>query len=121
MKKVQTNTTIITAMSPVIRSSSRKVQLVAKAVKRMSPKDAIAALSFMPKRAAEPLSKTITQAVANATNNLKIAEQKLRHMTIELREGPTMKRFRIGGRGRTKPVLKRTSQIVVKIAVEGEK
>lgn len=118
MKNTKVNTTIITAMSPVIRSSSRKVQLVAKSVKRMTPKDAISALSFMPKRAAEPLRKTIVQAIANATNNLKIAEQKLQHMTIELREGPTMKRFRIGGRGRTKPVLKRTSQIVVKIAVE---
>lgn len=108
----------VVATSPLVRTSVRKIQLVARAVKKMSPQDAIVALSMMSKRAAEPLRQTITQAVANATNNLKIGEKDLKSMDIEIQEGPTMKRFRIGGRGRVKPVLKRTSRITVKLMTD---
>lgn len=107
------------AMSPIVRQSVRKVNLVVKTIKRLSPAEALTVLSFMPKKAAGAVAKTITQAMANATNNLKLPEQQLRQMEIQVQEGPTMKRFRIGGRGRVKPVLKRTSRITVRLGAQG--
>ncbi len=70
-------------------------------------------------RAAGELIKTIKQAAANAKNNLKLAEETLKIKTIEVNEGPTIKRVRFGSRGRIKPVLKRTSRI--KVTIMGRK
>lgn len=109
------------AMSPLVRQSVRKVQLVARAVSRLRPQEALAALAFLPKQAAEPVKRTIAQAVANATNNLKLPERSLKRMEIQVQEGPTMKRFRIGGRGRVKPVLKRTSRVMIRLFADQEK
>ena len=118
---IQHQKQIVAATSPLIRASVRKLQLVARAVKKMAPREAIAALTMMPKAAAEPIRKTIVQAVANAANNFKINEKNLNAMNIEVQEGVTMKRFRIGGRGRVKPVLKRTSRVTVKLFTENGK
>lgn len=114
MSEIQETKTII-AKSPILRESARKIRLSARAIARMSPKEAVQSLGFLPNRPAEALRKTIKQALANATNNLKLPEQDLTTMNIQVEEGPTMKRFRIGGRGRMKPVLKRTSRIVVRL------
>lgn len=109
---------VVVARSPVLRESARKIRTNAKTIARMSPKEAVGVLAFFPNRPAEALRKTIKQAIANATNNLKLPEQALSSMNIQVEEGPTMKRFRIGGRGRVKPVLKRTSRIVVRLMAD---
>ena len=46
----------------------RKVRLVTDLVKGKKIADALAALSFLPKRAAEPIAKLIASAAANAKN-----------------------------------------------------
>lgn len=113
---------VVRAESSVIRQSVRKMQLVTRAISGMSPAAAVEVLRFMDKKAAEPIKKTIQQVIANATNNLKIAESSFGRLLVELQEGPTMKRWRMGSRGRTKPILKRTGKIVVKLfAKKGEK
>lgn len=113
---------VIRAESSVIRQSVRKMQLVTRAISGMTPAAAVEVLRFMDKKAAEPIKKTIQQVIANATNNLKIAESSFGRLLVELQEGPTMKRWRMGSRGRTKPILKRTGKIVVKLFVKkGEK
>ncbi|MBI2309692.1 50S ribosomal protein L22 [Candidatus Collierbacteria bacterium] len=111
-------TMIVRAESSVIRQSVRKMQLVTRAISGMTPATAVEVLQFMDKKAAEPIGKTIQQAIANATNNLKIAESSFGRLLVELQEGPTMKRWRMGSRGRTKPILKRTGKIVVKLFVK---
>ena len=50
------------------RQSPRKVRLVAHAVKGKSVEQAEVELSYMPKRAADPIKKLIKSAVANAAN-----------------------------------------------------
>ena len=111
-------TMIVRAESSVIGQSVRKMQLVTSAISGMTPAAAVEILRFMDKKAAEPIGKTIQQAIANATNNLKIAESSFGRLLVELQEGPTMKRWRMGSRGRTKPILKRTGKIVVKLFVK---
>ena len=113
---------VVRAESSVIRQSVRKMQLVTRAISGMTPAAAVEVLRFMDKKAAGEIGKTIRQAIANATNNLKIAESSLVRLLVELQEGPTMKRWRMGSRGRTKPILKRTGKIIVKLFVKkGEK
>lgn len=105
---------IIRAQSPLIRTSPRKIRLVIDAIRHITdPNIAITHLKFTGKRAAEAIEKTIRQAIGNAVNNLKIPANQLTFDSLEVNAGPTMKRFRIGGRGRTKPVLKRTSRLTI--------
>lgn len=112
----------VRAESSVIGQSVRKMQLVTRAISGMTPAAAVEILRFMDKKAAGEIGKTIRQAMANATNNLKIAESSFVRLLVELQEGPTMKRWRMGSRGRTKPILKRTGKIIVKLFVKkGEK
>lgn len=113
---------VVRAESSVIGQSVRKMQLVTRAISGMTPAAAVEILQFMDKKAAGEIAKTIQQVIANATNNLKIAENSFGRLLVELQEGPTMKRWRMGSRGRTKPILKRTGKIVVKLFVKkGEK
>lgn len=110
--------TMVTAMSPLVRQSARKVRLVVDAINAMNPHDATQILQFVKKRASDPVRQTIMQALANVTKNMNISDKSIKKMHLEVLEMPTMKRFRIGGRGRIKPVLKRASRIVVKLFVE---
>lgn len=105
---------IIKAQSPLIRASSRKVRLVIDSIRHLSdPAAAITQLKFSRRRASKAVEKTIRQALGNAVNNLKIPSGQLILNTLEVNAGPTMKRFRIGSRGRTKPILKRTSRLTI--------
>ena len=110
----------VKAESPAMRQSARKVRLAAAAIRGVElPSEAVSTLTMVINRAAVELIKTIKQAVSNAKNNLKLAEETLRIKSIEVNEGPTMKRMRFGSRGKIKPILKRTSRI--KVIVTGRK
>lgn len=82
----------IIAYSKYLRYSPRKLRLVAKAVKKMKPQEAIAKLPQLEKRAAAPLLATIKSAVANAKNrNLKEEDLIIKSLIVE--EGMRMKRM----------------------------
>jgi large subunit ribosomal protein L22 len=98
------------------RQSPRKVRLVAKSVVGKSVKDASLILSFMPKRAADPIKKLIDSAAANAKVNSGIAIEDLTVKTIEVNKGITLKRMRPRARGSGFPINKRTSHVVVTLA-----
>ena len=103
----------VIAYQKQIRTSARKMRLVADAVRDLQPNKALITLKFMHKRAAEVLWKVVRQAVSNAVNNndLKSADLRFKHIMIE--EGPTYKRFRAASRGRAREILKRTCNIKV--------
>lgn len=112
--KRQATSVEVTAISPVARRSARKVRLVVEAVRGIElPAEAISMLEMVVNRASGDLIKIIKQVVANAKNNFKLAEETLRIKTVEVNEGPTLKRVRFGSRGKIKPILKRTSRIKV--------
>src|SRR3990167_7951574 len=118
--KQQATMVEVKAESPAMRQSARKVILAAAAIRGVElPSEAGSTLTMVINRAAVELIKTIKQAVSNAKNNLKLAEETLRIKSIEVNEGPTMKRMRFGSRGKIKPILKRTSRI--KVIVTGRK
>jgi large subunit ribosomal protein L22 len=90
--------------------SPKKIRAVTFLIKKMSPEDAVLKLPFIAKHASDPLKKVILTAIANAkqqganTSDLIFKE-------IQIGEGPRLKRFRAGSRGRAKPYKKRMSHI----------
>lgn len=103
----------IIAQASSIRTSPRKIRLVADAVRSLSLDQALVMLKAIRKRAGEPLFKVLKQAQANAVNNFKLAKDKLKIKTIEINTGPTYKRGRAVSKGRGHSIKKRTSHIKV--------
>jgi len=93
--------------------SPRKVRLVVDTVRGLGADDALAVLKFMPKAAAEPVSKAIRSAIANAEENQGWTRDDLFVSEIKADEGPRRQWRRFGARGRFKPILKRSSHITV--------
>lgn len=97
------------------RQSPRKVRLVSDAVKGKSVAQAQIELSYMPKRAADPIKKLINSAAANAakdgidTGNLVIKN-------IEVNQGLVMKRFMPRAMGSAKPIRKKMSHVTVALS-----
>ena len=105
--------TQVTAYAKYIRMSPRKVRLVVDAIKDLKPTESLSYLKQINKRAAQPIAKVVTSAIANAKQNLKLKEEDLKFSKILVEEGPTLKRWRPISRGRAHPINKRTSHIKV--------
>ena len=109
----------IVAESHSVRISSRKVRLVADAIRNKSVAQALNSLTLIKKRGSGVLHKTLKSAIANAINNAKLKEDSLVIKNIEVDQGPFLKRSRPSGRGRFHPYKKRSSHI--KIVLTDEK
>lgn len=94
-----------------VRTSTRKVRVVADSIRGLSIGEAQDALSVISKRGAHDLEKALDSAVANAVNNAKLEKSNLVIKTIDINEGPFLKRFRPSTRGRIHPYKKRSSNI----------
>jgi large subunit ribosomal protein L22 len=103
----------VIATSKFVRQSPRKIRLVTVAVGKLTPPEAVNALRLMPQKAAKVVEDVIQSALANAAHNFKLDPAVMRFKTLEVGEGPTLKRMRARSRGMGAPVLKRTSHIRV--------
>src|SRR5688572_17885319 len=106
---------IIIAKNSNVTVTPRKLQLLAESIKTMKPADAVEQLSYLNYSGANPLLKTIKQAIANAVNNFKVSEETLRFHSIYVGKGIVYKRGRPGPRGRFKPYEKTRSHITVEL------
>ena len=106
---------IITARASHISHSPRKVNLVAKSIVGLSAAKALEQLNFTFKRASNPVSKVLKQAIANATNNLKLDAKTLIVDTAFATKGRTLKRGHFGGRMRYKPYERIASHLTVNL------
>ena len=93
--------------------SARKVRLVVDRVRGLDALHALDVLRLLPQRAAQPVHKLITSAVANAENNFGMAGEDLYIAEISADEGPIRRWRRFGARGRFKPIQKRSAHITV--------
>lgn len=93
-----------------IHTSPRKLRLVADMVRGMDPDKALESLRFTNKAAADDLSKAIDTVLANAKQK---GMEKIIFKSVEINEGPKMKRFRAGARGRVKPYKRRMAHIKI--------
>jgi large subunit ribosomal protein L22 len=106
------------AIAKYVRMSPRKVRLVVDQIRGKGVNDAYAILQFSKKGAAEPVSKTLRSAVANAQYRaqdggdvLDVDELFVSEVFVD--EGPTLRRYRAAAQGRAAPIRKRTSHITV--------
>jgi large subunit ribosomal protein L22 len=93
--------------------SAQKVRLVVDLIRGKDANEALEMLRFVPNRAAEPVRKLLTSAVANAEENFGVSRDELFVATIFANEAPTRKWRRFGARGRFKPILRRSSHITI--------
>jgi len=103
----------VRAVSKYIMGSPVKMRRVINAVRGMPAEDALEVLTLLPQAAAEPVSKTIKSALANAEANYGLEPETMHIAEIMVNEGPRLRRARYGARGRFKPIRKRTSHITV--------
>ncbi|NUM44806.1 MAG: 50S ribosomal protein L22 [Anaerolineales bacterium] len=93
--------------------SAQKMRLVVDLVRGKDVQEALEVLRFVPNGAARPVYKLVASAMANAEENYGISRDDLYVYRIFADEGPTRKWRRFGGRGRFKPLLRRSSHITV--------
>ncbi len=104
---------VVRASARYLRSSPRKVRLVANQVRGLPIEDARALLSFSPKGAARDVAKLLDSAAANAENNHDLVADEMRVAEIHVDAGPTLRRWRARARGRATKIDKRTSHLSV--------
>ncbi|MDA0803375.1 MAG: 50S ribosomal protein L22 [Planctomycetota bacterium] len=101
------------------RISPRKARLVADLIRGQRVDVAITALEFTPKRGAWFIKTVLQSAIANAeqadadVSRLFVSESRID-------EGPTIKRFQPKDRGRSHPIMKRTSHICIGVDIREE-
>jgi len=98
------------------RISAQKARLVADQIRGQHVEQALDTLSFSTKKGAGIVKKILESAIANAENNEGADIDELRVESIQVNEGPTMKRIRARAKGRASRILKRTSHISVTVA-----
>lgn len=108
------------ATSKYIRTSTRKLRLVADLVRSLSPADALVQLAHMPKEAAGSMAKVLASAIANATQK-QVKEDTLKFKIIEVMGGPVMKRFHAVSRGQAHAYKKRMTHVRIVLSDEGVK
>jgi large subunit ribosomal protein L22 len=103
----------VRATARFIQMSPQKVRLVVDMVRGRDVIEALDMLRFTPKAAAKPVAKVVRSAVANAEENMAFSRDELYIAEIFADQGPTRRWRRFGGRGRFKPIKKRSSHITV--------
>jgi len=93
----------------------RKVRLVTDLVKGKKIPDALAALSFLPKRAAAPIKKLIESAAANAKSQGQNPDQ-LKIKNIRVDSAGMLVKYMPRAMGRGAPIRRRKSQVTVELA-----
>jgi len=98
------------------RISPRKVKIVCDLIRGKDTTTAKAILTQTPKAAAELMLKLLNSAVANAENNHDMDPDSLFVSETYANPGPSLKRMRPVGRGRSHRIHKRTSHITIVVA-----
>ena len=95
------------------RISPTKVQIVLDLIRNKPVKEAQAILKHTPRAACEYLEKLLKSAVANATNNFDMDEDKLYVSECFATSGPILKRMRPRAQGRAYRIDKKTSHVTL--------
>ena len=114
-KKNKTEDKLNTAKSinKNIRSSTRKLNPILKAIVGKKVDIAIRNLTFSDKRISQEVKKTLSSAVANAENNFQYDIDKLIVKEAYCGKQIVMKRFRPRAKGRAAPIKKPYSNLTI--------
>jgi len=108
------------AVGLMIRTSPRKLNLVAQTIRGQKVESALNALTFSPKRVAKVVKKVLQSAVANAENNHDLDVDDLIVSEASVGKNLVMKRFMARARGRGAGIQKPFSQITIVVQEKRE-
>ena len=94
------------------RQSPRKVRLLAPLLVGMRVDRALSELKFLPKRAAKTYEKLLKSALANMGS---VSQNDFLVASVRVDKGRTLKRFMPKMGGRTAPIKKRSSNILIEL------
>ncbi len=112
-KKRSLSGTQAKAIGRNIRTSPRKLNLVAQSIRGQTAEAALATLTFSPKRIARTVKKVLESAIANAENNHDLDVDSLVVSEASVGKNLTIKRFHARARGRGARIEKPFSQVTI--------
>ena len=114
------NNNEVRATAKYVRMAPRKVRMVVDTIRNKDVDKALEVLSFSTRAAAEPVSKVLRSAIANAENNNDLRSNNLYVKYAYVDEGPTLKRIRPRAKGSASRINKSTSHITIVVAPRKE-
>ena len=114
--------TAVEAMCKVrtLRTSTRKLNLVAQSIRGLPVQKALNELEFSRKRIATDVRKVLYSAVSNAENNHNLDIDNLVVAEAFVGKNLVMKRFASRARGRSSRILKPFAEITIVVREAGE-
>ena len=113
-KKIKENKDkLVKSINNNVRSSTRKLNPILKAIVGKKVDIALRNLDFSEKRISKDIKKTISSAIANAENNFQYDIDKLIIKEAYCGKKIVMKRFRPRAKGRAAPILKPYSSVTI--------
>ena len=103
----------VKAINKMIRTSSQKLNLIIKDIRKKDINAALNILKFSNKRVSKEVLKTLNSAVANAENNNNLDIDKLFVKEAYVGKSLKMKRFRPMSKGRAFQIIKPFSRLTL--------
>ena len=103
----------VKAINKMIRTSSQKLNLIVKDIRKKDINAALNILKFSNKRVSKEVLKTLNSAVANAENNNNLDIDKLFVKEAYVGKSLKMKRFRPMSKGRAFQIIKPFSRLTL--------
>lgn len=110
----------VKAYARAVHVSPRKARLVAGLLRNLPVEEALLQLDFQIKRAADPITKLMKSAVANASHNFQIPIERLFVKSLTVDGGRVFFRYTPRAQGRALPIRKRTSHLNLILGVSGK-
>ncbi len=98
--------------------SPTKFRPILDVVKGKKALEALQILRYMPSPAALDVAKVLRSAIANAENNYRMYTANLKVVAVSADEGPRLRRFKARSRGRTSPIIRRSSHVTITVDEE---
>ena len=112
-KTIEEKIKTVRSVNKNVRSSTRKLNPILRAIVGKKADIAIRDLEFSDKRISKDIKKTLSSAVANAENNFQYDIDKLIVKEAYCGKQVVMKRFRPRAKGRAAPIKKPYSNVTI--------
>ena len=113
INKIEDKIKLVRSVNKNVRSSTRKLNPILKAIVGKKVDVAIRNLTFSDKRISNDIKKTLSSAIANAENNFQYNIDRLVVKEAYCGKQIVMKRFRPRAKGRAAPIKKPYSNLTI--------
>jgi len=103
-----------------LRTSPRKLNLVAESIRGLAASTALSQLAVNKRRVAQHVRKALQSAIANAENNHQLDVDRLYVKEAHVGKGLVMRRFHPRARGRASGIQKPFSHVVIVVGEKAE-